>query len=467
MRFLHAADVHLGYRQYNMEERLKDFERAFNEIGKTAAGAGDQTGAPVDFLLIAGDLFDDRSINARTYTQATEVLTRLKTRNIPVFVIEGNHDRAYHTDGMSWLQALDHRGLINLIRLRERNDLNYLGDYREMEVNGETARIYGVRYVGVQTPKIAEDLAAEVAQIEEKDPADLVVMMMHFGIDGQADAPGYSYNKILPLRKHVDYLALGHFHNAYSLENWLYNPGSVEATSVTEAGEARGVYLYDDGNVELLDLGGRTFRRFFVDITDATTPEEAYDLIQHSAHDTDAAIVDISLTGELRFDRSTLSRDGVEQTLDEDPLHVLLKVNATRDDLDVETGEMESRDAIEKKVFQTLAKNAGLPRKASTVMTEVKDLALNRAGSEEILDAVSTLLEEETREEGNETEIQIGSQQAQNPEPARAERTETESEKSRTRNESPAESGPSEGTESVEATATEGDEWNWRSTGAD
>lgn len=459
MRFLHAADLHLGYRQYNLEARLEDFERGFVSVAKAALGESGRDGEPVDLLLIAGDLFHDRTINARTFTQATAVLSKLREAGVPVYVIEGNHDRAFHTDGMSWLEALDHRGLIELIRLKEDQDagLSHLGDYRELEVDGDLVRIYGVKYVGSTTPALAEDLAEEVATVEGREPADLSVAMMHFGIEGQADAPGYSYNKVRPLREHVDYLALGHFHNAYSLEDWLYNPGSVEATSVVEAGEPRGVYLYDDGETELLDLGGRRFERVFVDVSAAATPEEAYGLVRDRAPEEDGAVVDVVLTGELRFDRSTISREAVENAMGGDPLHVTLKVEATRDEVDVETGELESRAAIERRVFDTLAADGDIPDEAAPVLTHVKDLALQRAGTDEILDAVSTLLDDEETGAG---------------EPDRERDLDTSEETG----DGSAETRPGEepetrdgdaGAETESPDDGEGEEWNWRTAGAD
>jgi DNA repair exonuclease SbcCD nuclease subunit len=37
MKFLHAADVHLGYQQYGSKERFNDFSKAFLHIVSPAA----------------------------------------------------------------------------------------------------------------------------------------------------------------------------------------------------------------------------------------------------------------------------------------------------------------------------------------------------------------------------------------------------------------------------------------------
>ena len=57
-QFLHFADCHIGYRQYNSRERFNDFGRAFIYIVNAAIEA------KVDFVVLAGDLFEKRGIDA-------------------------------------------------------------------------------------------------------------------------------------------------------------------------------------------------------------------------------------------------------------------------------------------------------------------------------------------------------------------------------------------------------------------
>ena len=53
-RFLHCADIHLGYNQYNSPERGNDFASAFFAVIDTAIAE------QVDFVILAGDLFHKR-----------------------------------------------------------------------------------------------------------------------------------------------------------------------------------------------------------------------------------------------------------------------------------------------------------------------------------------------------------------------------------------------------------------------
>src|SRR5438045_3539547 len=107
--FIHIADTHLGYEQYGVRERFNDFSRAFWDIMAEAAHR------PVNFVVIAGDLFNKRAIDAQTLIHAIEGLRKLKDRNIPVIAIEGNHDRSYYREGISWLQFLCYQEYITLL----------------------------------------------------------------------------------------------------------------------------------------------------------------------------------------------------------------------------------------------------------------------------------------------------------------------------------------------------------------
>jgi len=75
MNFIHASDFHLGYSQYGLEERFRDYARAFQSVIKYAIDHR------VEFILISGDLFHKRNINAPTYLQAYKVLRELKERS--------------------------------------------------------------------------------------------------------------------------------------------------------------------------------------------------------------------------------------------------------------------------------------------------------------------------------------------------------------------------------------------------
>jgi len=87
MKFLHLADIHLGCRRYNLDERPRDFFRAWYDVIVKHA-----IPEKVDFVLIAGDFFDRRNIDPQAMNHAIAGLEVLREVGIPVVAIEGNHD---------------------------------------------------------------------------------------------------------------------------------------------------------------------------------------------------------------------------------------------------------------------------------------------------------------------------------------------------------------------------------------
>jgi DNA repair exonuclease SbcCD nuclease subunit len=53
----------------------------------------------------------------------------------------------------------------------------------------------------------------------------------------------------LELCEGLDYIALGHIHKNFTINNWAFNPGSLEATTVDESRLTRGAYLVTLQNI--------------------------------------------------------------------------------------------------------------------------------------------------------------------------------------------------------------------------
>jgi DNA repair exonuclease SbcCD nuclease subunit len=90
VRFLHAADLHLGLRITRFDETtcLRIGEARFAALEQLRKKAADVN---ADFLLLAGDIFDDHSVTLREAGRAFAILESSKDA-CPVFIIPGNHD---------------------------------------------------------------------------------------------------------------------------------------------------------------------------------------------------------------------------------------------------------------------------------------------------------------------------------------------------------------------------------------
>lgn len=87
MKLLHLADLHIGKRVYEysmLEEQKSALLQAF-QMAKEHE---------VDAVLVAGDVYDKTIPTIEGVKLFDTFLTALKTRQIPVFIISGNHDSA-------------------------------------------------------------------------------------------------------------------------------------------------------------------------------------------------------------------------------------------------------------------------------------------------------------------------------------------------------------------------------------
>jgi len=307
-RFVHCADIHLGYEQYGSQERFVDFADAFSEVARFAIDR------KVDFMLISGDLFHKASINASTLQQACAILRPLREKRIPVIVIEGNHDDALYSDKMSWLKYLATEDLIILLDplwneehiLQKWDDENKIGAYYDIflkeddkndkDENKEIAdvRIFGVGYLGAATERIIEDIGNHLGN--KCSLGRYNIMLLHLGIDGFVKMSGcINLDALMPLRNKIDYIALGHIHAKYELRNWVYNPGSTEICSISELDKEHGFYYVELGeemedkdgklrvtHIEHVKNNRRKFCKYDLKVTGLGNPSAVYSAVEES-----------------------------------------------------------------------------------------------------------------------------------------------------------------------------------------
>lgn len=88
VKFLHTADWHLGIRYTQLGEKAdKARQIRIQTIQKLVDTAKNEN---LDFVLIAGDLFDSNDLDRRIVTTVVEILA--SAPNLPFYIIPGNHD---------------------------------------------------------------------------------------------------------------------------------------------------------------------------------------------------------------------------------------------------------------------------------------------------------------------------------------------------------------------------------------
>ncbi|MBX3011092.1 MAG: DNA repair exonuclease [Caldilineaceae bacterium] len=421
-RFLHLADCHLGKWQYNQKERYNDFGRAFHHILDEAIKAN------VDFVILAGDLFEKRSIDALTLNQAMRGLEKLKARRIPCLAIEGNHERVFFSEQVGWLKFLALQELLILLDAPFEQGVAKLSPYTNR--NGSYydpipgLRVHGLRYVGASTATAIDGYAQALAQ--QPDPTiEYTIFMAHAGLEGVLqDQGGLSHRQWSVLRPYVDYLALGHIHKPYSFGDWIYNPGSPENCSVTEAEwNDRGYFIVQvNTGSDAIEAGKhqatlhsnprRPFHRFTFKTDLLQSPAELYercrDFLERKARDLEIhrltsaqrPVVELQLSGVLPFERSALDLEALEKLVQEtfQPLVALVKNFTRTPELTVESAELLSRAELEHKVLTELLERDVRFRPQSehwvALALTLKQLALNGASADAIVSELSNQLKE-------------------------------------------------------------------------
>jgi DNA repair protein SbcD/Mre11 len=422
-RFLHFADCHLGYWQYNSRERYNDFGRAFLEVIEIAKRE------KVDFVVLAGDLFHKRSIEALTLNQAMSGLERLKAAGIPCIAVEGNHELAYHGERIGWVEMLALRQLIILLDASFTEGEPMLAPYAGRKgsyydpVPG--LRVHGLKYYGSSTAKAIEGYARALAAHTAPE-IEYTLFVTHAGVEGVLgdQAGGLTHREWSVLRPHVDYLALGHVHKPFEFDGWIYNPGSIETNSITESlWEDRGYFLVEvdterpcaEGEpkhtAQLKANPRREFYRVTVKTDLLSTPTELYEhcreVLARKVRDWRVSrlaadkrpVVELQLTGLLPFERAALNLKTLEQLVVEtfDPLLPLVKNHTQSSDRAIDTSEAMSRPELERYVINRLLENDGRFRAQSERWAELalslKRLALTDVGAEIVLEELNTQMQ--------------------------------------------------------------------------
>lgn len=412
-RFLHIADIHLGFDRYDNKQRTQDFFYAFYDVIEKYAIA-----EQVDFVLIAGDLFEHRNIQPATLNQAQYCLKRLKDAEIPVLAIEGNHDNRPFGTKTNWLRYLADWDLLLLLEpgIGALEEPFYSpwqdkqGGYIDLDCG---VRILGSHWYGSSAPRAIEQIATAIESLPSGP--EHTILMFHHGLEGQiARYQGaLRYQDLLPLQQvGVDYLALGHIHKNYAVEGWIFNPGSLEANSVEESSYQRGAYLIEiDAHgirAELKqDYRQRATVRLKLAARDQTSADdleqEAIVLLQQAIetgrlNPDEQPIVELKIEGQVGFERLDLDIRRLQATLQQisNALIFLLKYEVDEVSYQSPIAEDATRLQIEQEVFlDLLSANSHYKKRAAELaqgLMELKTHQLNGESEAEMYSFLEKLL---------------------------------------------------------------------------
>ena len=240
--FIHAADLHLDSPLVGLAEKDEALAAAFRQASRRAFDNLVDTAIEdkVDFVVIAGDLFDGDWRNYETGLVFARGMGRLHRAGIPVFKVRGNHDAE-----CIFTKKLELPPNVTVFgsRKAESVELDELG----VVLHG---RSFAAR-------SCADNLAAAYPPARGGRVNIGVLHTSLGGYEGHEPYAPCSTNDLVGRSYH--YWALGHVHAANRVATepcWIVYPGCLQGRNIRERGPkgAVRVTVRDDGAIKVEDL---------------------------------------------------------------------------------------------------------------------------------------------------------------------------------------------------------------------
>lgn len=269
-KFIHAADLHLdspmrGLSRYEgapeNELRLATREALKNLVRL----AGEEE---VDFVLIAGDVYDGDWKDYNTGLFFAAQMSLLREMDIPVVMISGNHDAESQITKSLTLPS-------NVTRLSARKPETKIFEACGVAIHGQSFPTRAVDY----------DLTPNYPAAE---PHMLNIGLLHTLAEGQEGHDRYAPCTLDGLRaKGYDYWALGHVHTRAVLnarEPHILFPGNIQGRHARETeGKGCTVVTCDDGQIletQHRDLNVVDWACVQIDATPAASEDEVLHFVR-------------------------------------------------------------------------------------------------------------------------------------------------------------------------------------------
>lgn len=257
MKFMHLADLHLGKRvnEFSMlEDQKYVLEQVLRLIDEEQA----------DGLLIAGDIYDRQIPPIEAVRLFDSFLTKLAERNMPVYLISGNHDsiervsfgaRLMERSGIH--MATEYDGTVDTVMAEDEYGvidiylLPFLKPAQVRAVWGEEAE---------QARTYQEALSFVMSKLTRNEEHRSILLAHQFVAgaavcDSEEHAVGGLDQVELSCFDGFDYVALGHLHGAQRVgRDTVRYAGTLLKYSFSEANHKKSVTmveLKEKGNVEV------------------------------------------------------------------------------------------------------------------------------------------------------------------------------------------------------------------------
>ena len=298
IKLLHLADLHIGMENYGridpatgMHSRLLDYLARLDEAIDYGLAEG------VDAVLIAGDIYKNRTPNPTHQREFARRIHRLRKADLPTFILIGNHDVSPAAGRAHSIEIFDTLA-VEGVTIAERAGVHTIetraGPFqiialpwvtRHNLLTKEELRLASLLEVETMLLQRIDNFLRHAA--DDLDPALPTVLPLHGTIDGATvgaerqimlGADLMLPKSFVALPK-VDYVALGHIHKHQSLgvSPPIVYPGSIERIDFGEEHEDKGCVLVEleqgAARWRFHKLAARPFVTIDVDVRSSAEPQ--------------------------------------------------------------------------------------------------------------------------------------------------------------------------------------------------
>jgi len=216
----HISDIHLGYSQFNLQEREEDVYEVFEEaIDKSIS-------EHAQLIILAGDIFHTPRPNGSSIIKLANQLKKLKEKSIPVYFVLGEHDINRMQD-IPIPYVFHNLGLATRLKENEprlHGNVAIFGFNKERKSNIESM---------LQQFKITEKKAKQNKESGNGGRSIKNILVLHQGLTDFNSFAGELNSTDLP--RGIDYYAMGHYHDHIEkgfdyLDGLISYPGSIDLT---------------------------------------------------------------------------------------------------------------------------------------------------------------------------------------------------------------------------------------------
>ena len=330
VKFAHIADVHLGgWKQQPLQElNMLSFKKAMETCIKEK----------VEFVLIAGDLFDSAFPPIDILKEAFAEFKKLKDAKIPCFIIAGSHD--YSVSGKTFLDVLEKAGFCKNVADFEEKDGKILLNptiYKGVAIYGYPGKTSNMEIGDLRRVKLNES------------PGMFKIFMLHTTIDkAKGDLPidALETSRVPP----ADYYAMGHLHIDFQYENFVYPgpvfPNNFQELEYLEHGRFYIVDTDNEINLKKIELKIKQVVSLNIEVKNAllATGKIISELEKRNIED---KIVLLRISGVLESGKnSDIKFSQIEEVVKKKKAYFLLRntheLKTKETDLEVEVGETEN-----------------------------------------------------------------------------------------------------------------------------